>query len=594
MLRVARARQLVLRRLLQPVGGQDELIFDGHSVVLDDEGERARAGARLRGGAARRRRRPATRGRRARLRDVAPPRARARPREPPAPVRRSSSTAPRAQHDRLAPAAGAAARRPRADAARARARAARLRAQERLRRRRDRPLRRDRLGARPRRSRSSALGAERVHGVSMPSRYSSEGTRGDARRLAESLGIDFREIAIEPMVEAFAAALAGVVRRARAGPDRGEPPGADPRHAADGALEQVRLAASIATGNKSELSVGYSTLYGDIAGGFALIKDVYKTDVFRLSRHLNERAGRELIPESIIERPPSAELRADQLDEDSLPPYAELDRVLEAYVEDDRSREELRRGRLRPGRRRARGRDDRPRRVQAPPGPARRASCARRPSGATGARRSRTAGGADASVPRRRARRPWNRGRILLVSRHAARRLLLPGGKPRTARTSWGASPRAPRRARLLEPSDVHAPRGRSIDERDARRDHRLRIRSSTWPHSTGRPGPRAAIAALECVRAPRTLPRATLAPACGTRSSRGCARLRLLDAGVDPAPAAAPPAAGRGRGRRGARPGHDGARARRARTSAAPSTPSAASRVVNRGAGSKRSTRTR
>ena len=97
----------------------------------------------------------------------------------------------------------------------------------------------------------------------------------------------------------------------------------------------------IATGNKSELSVGYSTLYGDLAGGFALIKDVYKTDVFRLAKRLNERAGRELIPQSIIERAPSAELRADQLDEDSLPPYPKLDRVLEAYVELDRSREEL-------------------------------------------------------------------------------------------------------------------------------------------------------------------------------------------------------------------------------------------------------------
>ena len=97
----------------------------------------------------------------------------------------------------------------------------------------------------------------------------------------------------------------------------------------------------LATGNKSELSVGYSTLYGDLAGGFALLKDVYKTDVFRLARYLNERAGRELIPVSILERPPSAELRADQQDEDSLPPYDELDRVLEAYVELDRSREEL-------------------------------------------------------------------------------------------------------------------------------------------------------------------------------------------------------------------------------------------------------------
>src|SRR5205814_7098987 len=97
----------------------------------------------------------------------------------------------------------------------------------------------------------------------------------------------------------------------------------------------------VATGNKSELSVGYSTLYGDLAGGFALLKDVYKTDVFRLSKWLNEQAGRELIPQSIIDRAPSAELRADQLDEDSLPPYPKLDQVLEAYVELDRSREEL-------------------------------------------------------------------------------------------------------------------------------------------------------------------------------------------------------------------------------------------------------------
>ena len=97
----------------------------------------------------------------------------------------------------------------------------------------------------------------------------------------------------------------------------------------------------VATGNKSELSVGYATLYGDMAGGFALLKDVYKTNVWRLARYLNERAGRELIPQSIIDRAPSAELRPDQRDEDSLPPYAALDRVLEAYVELDRSREEL-------------------------------------------------------------------------------------------------------------------------------------------------------------------------------------------------------------------------------------------------------------
>jgi NAD+ synthase (glutamine-hydrolysing) len=185
-----------------------------------------------------------------------------------------------------------------------------------------------------------ALGADRVHGVSMPSRYSSEGTRTDAGRLAESLGIDFRELPIEPVVEAFGGALAP------------EFAGRDPDLTEENLQARVRgtllMALSnkfgwlvVATGNKSELSVGYSTLYGDLAGGFALLKDVYKTDVFRLARRLNESAGRALIPESIVERAPSAELRADQRDEDSLPPYAQLDEVLKAYVELDRSREEL-------------------------------------------------------------------------------------------------------------------------------------------------------------------------------------------------------------------------------------------------------------
>ncbi len=155
-----------------------------------------------------------------------------------------------------------------------------------------------------------------------------------------SLGIDFREIPIEPMVEAYTGALATAFA------------GREPDLTEENLQARVRgtllMALSnkfgwlvIATGNKSELSVGYSTLYGDLAGGFALIKDVFKTDVFRLAARLNERAGRELIPQSIIDRAPSAELRSDQLDEDSLPPYPKLDRVLEAYVELDRSREEL-------------------------------------------------------------------------------------------------------------------------------------------------------------------------------------------------------------------------------------------------------------
>jgi NAD+ synthase (glutamine-hydrolysing) len=97
----------------------------------------------------------------------------------------------------------------------------------------------------------------------------------------------------------------------------------------------------VSTGNKSELAVGYSTLYGDMVGGFSLLKDVFKTDVFELARFLNARAGRELVPESTITRAPSAELRPDQRDADSIPPYEILDPVLESYVELDRSREEL-------------------------------------------------------------------------------------------------------------------------------------------------------------------------------------------------------------------------------------------------------------
>jgi NAD+ synthase (glutamine-hydrolysing) len=185
-----------------------------------------------------------------------------------------------------------------------------------------------------------ALGPERVHCVSMPSRFSSEETRRDARRLADALGVDFLELPIESIVESFLETLAEVFA------------GREPDTAEENLQARVRgvllMALSnkfgwlvVATGNKSELSVGYATLYGDMAGGFALLKDVFKTDVFRLAMYLNEQAGRELILESIIDRAPSAELRENQLDEDSLPPYPQLDRVLEAYVELDQSREDL-------------------------------------------------------------------------------------------------------------------------------------------------------------------------------------------------------------------------------------------------------------
>jgi len=185
-----------------------------------------------------------------------------------------------------------------------------------------------------------ALGADRVHTVSMPSRYSSEGTRDDAREVSANLGADFREIPIEDVVGSFTGALAESFA------------GREPDLTEENLQARVRgtmlMALSnkfgwlvISTGNKSEMAVGYATLYGDMVGGFALLKDVYKTDVFRLSRHLNEVAGRELIPVTTIERPPSAELRAEQRDDQSLPPYDLLDPVLEAYVELDRSREEL-------------------------------------------------------------------------------------------------------------------------------------------------------------------------------------------------------------------------------------------------------------
>ena len=187
---------------------------------------------------------------------------------------------------------------------------------------------------------AEALGPGHIVCVSMPSRFSSEETRADARAVAESLGARFLEVPIDPIVDAFGAALAETF----AGTD----PGIAEENVQARARGVIVMALSnkfgwlpLATGNKSELSVGYATLYGDMAGGFALLKDVYKTDVFRLARHLNERAGRELIPVSIIERAPSAELRPGQLDEDSLPPYAKLDEVLEAYVELDSSREEL-------------------------------------------------------------------------------------------------------------------------------------------------------------------------------------------------------------------------------------------------------------
>jgi len=187
---------------------------------------------------------------------------------------------------------------------------------------------------------ADALGPERVQCVSMPSRFSSEGTRADARLVAETLGCAFREIPIESVVRAFHDALDPGIEDGLAGL-AAENLQARVRGVVLMALSNTYGWLVVSTGNKSELAVGYSTLYGDMVGGFALLKDVFKTDVYRLAEHLNAEAGREVIPRSTIERAPSAELRDEQRDSDSIPTYDLLDPVLEAYVEEDLSREEL-------------------------------------------------------------------------------------------------------------------------------------------------------------------------------------------------------------------------------------------------------------
>ncbi len=187
---------------------------------------------------------------------------------------------------------------------------------------------------------ADALGPEHVHGVTMPSRYSSAGSVEDSRELASALGIGFHELSIEPAFSAFLDTLAPVF--AGHGPDVTEENlQARVRGTLLMALSNKFGWLVLATGNKSELSVGYSTLYGDMVGGFAPIKDVFKTVVYDLARWRNERPGGAVVPHAVIAKPPSAELRPDQLDEDSLPPYEVLDAILAAYVEDDLSREAI-------------------------------------------------------------------------------------------------------------------------------------------------------------------------------------------------------------------------------------------------------------
>ena len=185
-----------------------------------------------------------------------------------------------------------------------------------------------------------ALGPDSVCGLSMPSRYSSEGSILDARELAENLGIELKTAQIE---DVFSSALGTLDPHFE---------GYEPGLAEENLQSRIRgllvMAMSnkfgwlvLTTGNKSELAVGYATIYGDMAGGYAVIKDVPKTLVYELCRYRNARGDGPVIPETVLTKPPSAELRADQADQDSLPPYEVLDPILKAYVEEDRSFDEI-------------------------------------------------------------------------------------------------------------------------------------------------------------------------------------------------------------------------------------------------------------
>jgi NAD+ synthase (glutamine-hydrolysing) len=183
-----------------------------------------------------------------------------------------------------------------------------------------------------------AIGAERVEAVMMPSRYTADISRQDARAEADALGVEYHEISIEPVFDAFLAALAETFSHTE--------PDATEENIQARCRGTILMAVSnkqgkmlLTTGNKSEMSVGYATLYGDMAGGFAPLKDVPKLMVYRLADWRNAQGA--VIPQRVLDRPPSAELAPDQKDEDSLPPYAVLDPILERYIEQDRSIEQI-------------------------------------------------------------------------------------------------------------------------------------------------------------------------------------------------------------------------------------------------------------
>ncbi len=187
---------------------------------------------------------------------------------------------------------------------------------------------------------ADAVGAENVHAVLMPSRFSSDHSVSDSEKLCLALGVEHRTIAIEPGHQAFLDMLAPSFE-GLAEDTTEENLQSRIRGVLMMALSNKLGWIILTTGNKSEVSVGYSTLYGDTAGGYAVIKDVWKTDVYELCRWRNAKAGKEIIPEHVITKPPSAELRPDQRDDQSLPPYPVLDAVLQGYVEDDLTATEL-------------------------------------------------------------------------------------------------------------------------------------------------------------------------------------------------------------------------------------------------------------
>ncbi|MFN4180796.1 MAG: NAD+ synthase [Armatimonadota bacterium] len=181
-----------------------------------------------------------------------------------------------------------------------------------------------------------ALGSEHVTGVAMPGPYSSQHSLEDAEALARNLGIRFLVIPINEVFEAFLRTLSDAFK--------GMPQDVTEENLQARIRGTILMALSnkfgwlvLTTGNKSEGSTGYCTLYGDTAGGFAVLKDVYKTLVYELAKYVNEKAGREIIPRRVFEKPPSAELRPGQVDQEKLPPYPLLDKILQAYVEEDRS-----------------------------------------------------------------------------------------------------------------------------------------------------------------------------------------------------------------------------------------------------------------